>query len=228
MSITTLFRHPNILSLFLLLKYFSDWKKYITPGRNSVADKIPWITFSAIDFLKKISHPEMKVFEYGSGGSTFFWASRVKSVISVEHDRLWYDRIKMELDHQKINNAKYILKEPVGDPEYSRKNFGKPSDYISMDKNYDGKNFRDYVQVIDENADNSFDIIVVDGRARPSCILHSLKKIKIGGYLVVDNSERHYYLHGFNFSGWKVRHFFGPVPYGYGFSRTTIFQKIQL
>lgn len=54
---------------------------------------IPWITYPAIEFLKKRVHKEMSVFEYGCGGSTLWWASRVKEVVSVEHDVMWYRKI---------------------------------------------------------------------------------------------------------------------------------------
>lgn len=54
---------------------------------------IPWITYPAIDFLKNRIYPGMSVFEYGCGGSTLWWASCVKEVISVEHDQNWYQKI---------------------------------------------------------------------------------------------------------------------------------------
>jgi hypothetical protein len=225
MSVKSILKHGNIFNIFSFIKYFPDWRKSMAPDQNPVAEKIPWITFSAIDFLKKIARPEMNIFEYGSGGSTFFWASRVANVISIEHDISWFGKIKDDLLAQQINNVKYILQEPVDDPGFSLKKPELPADYISSDSAYIGKNFEAYVKVIDEYGDEYFDIIVVDGRARPSCISHSLKKLKTGGYLMIDNSERQYYLSGFDFTGWKTQHFLGPVPKTYNFSRTTIFQK---
>lgn len=35
----------------------------------------------------------MSVFEYGCGESTLWWSSRVKEVISVEHDKDWHENI---------------------------------------------------------------------------------------------------------------------------------------
>lgn len=55
---------------------------------------LPWITYPAIDFLKQRLRPEMTVFEYGCGWSTLWWASRVREVVSVEHDKEWHDKIK--------------------------------------------------------------------------------------------------------------------------------------
>jgi hypothetical protein len=224
-SIKTLFKHSNLRSIFSLVKYYPEWRKYLAPDRNSIADKIPWMTFSAIDFLKKISHSEMHIFEYGSGGSTFFWASRAMHITSVEHDRSWFEKISIELAEQKITNVDYLLREPYGIPDFKKKQFQVATDYISSSENYDGKSFEAYAKTIDDFPDENFDVVVVDGRARPSCILHSVKKIKKGGYLVVDNSERKYYLSGFDFKNWKVRHFFGPLPYDHNFTKTSIFQK---
>src|SRR5208283_402812 len=45
---------------------------------------VPWFSQSAIDFLESYVKPSMRVFEYGSGGSTIFFARRAKSVDSIE------------------------------------------------------------------------------------------------------------------------------------------------
>ena len=58
---------------------------------------IPWITYPAIDFISKRVRNDMCVFEYGSGGSTLWWAQRVRSVVSVEHEKTWYERVKKTL-----------------------------------------------------------------------------------------------------------------------------------
>mgnify|MGYP002282580474 CR=1 FL=1 len=39
----------------------------------------------------------------------------------------------------------------------------------------------------------SRDLILVDGRARPECLFMSLDKLKSGGLMVLDNSERERY-----------------------------------
>jgi precorrin-6B methylase 2 len=57
---------------------------------------LPWITYPAIEFLSKRLRPDMAVFEYGCGGSTLWWASRVRTVISVEHDAAWARKISAE------------------------------------------------------------------------------------------------------------------------------------
>jgi len=58
---------------------------------------IPWITYPALDFIEKRISREFCVFEYGCGNSTLWWASRVRKVISCEHDREWHDKIKARI-----------------------------------------------------------------------------------------------------------------------------------
>lgn len=230
MAVKTLGRQPSWRTLQGTVRFLPAWWQHLKPGRDSVTDKMPWIAFGAIDFIKKIVRPGMTVFEYGSGGSTLFWSANVSKVVSIEHDKNWYIKMKKELEEQEINNVDYILAEAEEDVYYNKKSASIPDGYISDDKGYTGKNFENYVKQIDRFPDNYFDIIVVDGRARPSCILHSLTKIKINGYLIVDNTERGYYLKPFSFdhSNWRIWNFSGPVPYNYHFSKTTIFQKKQV
>ncbi len=54
---------------------------------------IPWITYPALSFLEQRVSPEMRVFEFGSGNSTLWWAERVRDVTAVEHDESWAARV---------------------------------------------------------------------------------------------------------------------------------------
>ena len=227
MSVKAMGQNPSLHTFSDLVRFFPQWLKHLAPGRNSVTDQTPWLTFGAIEWISRKMHPNMKVFEYGSGGSTLFWTSRVKEVVSVEHERLWYDKMKKEFDAMQLDQVTYILQEAEDDPHYNQKDPGNPAHYISSDENFVGKKFESYVKQIDRYPDHSFDVIVVDGRARPSCIAHAMIKLKAGGFLVVDNSERKYYLAPFRFPDgeWQRLDFYGAVPYNYHFSQTTIFQK---
>jgi hypothetical protein len=227
MAAKAIMRSPSMKTFGYLLRYFSPWQKYLDKGRNAVIDQQPWLTFPAIDYIKTILHPAMRVFEYGSGGSTLFWAKQAREVISVEHDHQWFELMKQQLEQLKMQNVSYFFIPPRIDEHVGKKDPGNPTDYVSADEDYRNNSFLDYASFIDRFEPESFDIILIDGRARPSCIAHSISKLKRNGYLIVDNSERAYYLEGFKFSGpgWKVRSFFGPVPYTYSFSETTIIEK---
>lgn len=58
---------------------------------------LPWITYPAIEFIKRRVQSTMSVFEYGSGGSTIWWSNHVGEVISVEHDRAWFAKVRESL-----------------------------------------------------------------------------------------------------------------------------------
>jgi len=193
-----------------------------------VNDKSPWICFSAVKFLKDIVRKDMRVFEYGSGGSTLFWTFNVQEIVSVEHDTSWYSIMKNQFGEQGVENLRYILAEPADDGAFNKKNFEDPDHYISSDPVYKGKNFEQYAKTIDSYPDDYFDIVVVDGRARPSCIKHGIPKLKKNGWLIIDNSERKYYFAPFSFdkSSWKISKFAGPVPYTRDFSETSFLKKL--
>ncbi|HET6513953.1 MAG TPA: hypothetical protein VFG09_02250 [Thermodesulfovibrionales bacterium] len=79
------------LKKFGLLKeygWFKSFKEEISVDANG--NPLPWITYPSIEFLSKRINSNMSVFEYGSGGSTVWWASRVKDIVSVEHNKEWY------------------------------------------------------------------------------------------------------------------------------------------
>jgi hypothetical protein len=55
------------------------------------------MNYSVIAFFKDRLSSEHTIFEYGSGNSTAFWAKRAKSVLSVEHDRGWFEKVKARI-----------------------------------------------------------------------------------------------------------------------------------
>lgn len=77
---------------------------------------IPWVTYSFIDFIKDRIKKSQSVFEFGSGNSTFFYAKYAGLVVSVEHDKGWYDMIVSK----KPENAEMIFCELVRDGDYCR------------------------------------------------------------------------------------------------------------
>ena len=90
-------------------------------------------------------------------------------------------------------------------------------------------NFKNYSSKISEFSNDFFDIVLVDGRSRPSCLHHSLEKIKRNGILVLDNSDRTYYLEQTKTEIEKkftlVLSKYSPSPYSYDFTHTTIWIK---
>ena len=165
----------------------------------------------------------MTVFEYGSGSSTLYFSRRVAQVFSIEHNRGWFENIQKTLEEQAIKNVDNRLIEPETLDD------NQSICYRSYFPSYQNKSFESYIKSIDAFPDGYFDVVMIDGRARTDCIARAKNRIKQGGYLVLDNSERTYYFNGNDFLSdekeWKSYHFIGPVPYSFEYSKTSIFKR---
>lgn len=188
---------------------------------------IPWIVFRAKDWLDKNIRSDMRVFEWGSGGSTLYFSKRVKEIVSIEHNKIWHEEVSNTIFKLGVKNCEYFLIEP----KYSL--FSKLLPYSVVAYNsrsfseYFNFSFRNYVKKIDKFPDNYFDIVFVDGRARLACIIHAIRKIKKGGFLILDNSERELYESAMNkLKKYKRIDFFGHGPYVKEEWKTTIWKIV--
>ncbi|MBL7952454.1 MAG: hypothetical protein JNM62_12135 [Flavobacteriales bacterium] len=158
-----------------------------------MTDRSPWLTFPALDLLGDLVKPTDRVFEYGGGGSTLYWMDHAAEVVTAEHHPEWFVALekKMAAEREGAWTGHHIAAQSgtlVASPDPA-----DPAHYASSDPAYAGEHFRDYVQCIDRYADKSFDIVLVDGRARTSCVRHAIPKLKQGGLLILDNAEREHY-----------------------------------
>lgn len=154
--------------------------------------KQPWIVFSAIDFLGTLNLEGKKVFEYGSGGSTLFWLSKGCDVVSVEHDPKWFQRMTSLITQKTQIDYELIEPESLPADKLQTSDPANPDHYVTS-FDIPKKFFKKYVCLIDQFEKNSFDIVLIDGRCRPSCIKHAINKVKKSGYIVIDNADRDYY-----------------------------------
>lgn len=154
----------------------------------------PWLNFAVTEFLaaelKRRSAP--LVFEWGSGASTLFWMDHGARVTSIEHDAEWHAEISALL--APAAPVDYRLVEPVANIHGPGLDPADPQLCISADPRFHGHDFSNYVSQVDELADGSLDMVVVDGRSRPACLMRAVPKVRPGGLLVLDNADRDYYL----------------------------------
>jgi hypothetical protein len=74
------------------------WKSSIHQAAMAASGSaIPWYTYPTIDFLAQRNFIGKNVLEFGGGQSTRWWAARAKSVITVEEDRDWYEKLRLEI-----------------------------------------------------------------------------------------------------------------------------------
>ena len=133
---------------------------------NSFQRKLPdapWLTENAVYILNSWLKPSDKGFEWGSGRSTLWLANRSASLVSIEHHEGWYNNVSSMLK----NNDLY-----------------EKVEYFRID---DGE---EYESKIDEY-DYPFDYILIDGRRRLQCLKKAISKVKMGGILILDNSDRY-------------------------------------
>lgn len=135
---------------------------------------LPWFSWGAIEFLDRYVRPSMTIFEYGSGGSTLYFARRGASVRSVENNADWQVRVIEKLRTQGIDNVEIRL---------------RPYDFVRAVHFEESE----YLHAIGEDR---FDVVAIDGSeydvpVRPVCFRHAERHVKPGGIIVVDDSWRY-------------------------------------
>lgn len=73
---------------------------------DRAGEPIPWYTYPATEYLGSLNLRAASVFEYGSGNSSRWWASRCGRLVSVESDRVWFELIQPKLT---LPNFEYRL-----------------------------------------------------------------------------------------------------------------------
>ena len=166
---------------------------------------VPWWTYGAIAEVQAFltDRPQARVFEYGSGASTIWLAHRSETVVSVEHDPQWHALVQDRL-------RKSGLDAVVSHRLVPAKNEADP--HFGSDKpGYEGFGFRDYaLSILSEPG--LFDLIVIDGRSRASCLKTAVQKLKPDGLIVFDNSRRARYRSAIAASGLGAHRCHGLAP----------------
>jgi hypothetical protein len=110
----------KMLLSFGLKGYLADIGWFNSFNAKMPVDKfgepIPWVTYSFIDFIRGRINPSHCIFEFGSGNSTLFYARYAGKVVSVEHDKAWFDKIYAG----KPENSEMVFCELQADGRYCR------------------------------------------------------------------------------------------------------------
>lgn len=165
---------------------------------------VPWWTYDSIDAVEAYlaGRENTRAFEYGSGASTVWLSQRVSSLKSVEHDADWFPIVQERLAG--LDNAAVSLVERDLQP-------AADDTYRSEKSHTSGQTFQAYASAI-EREEGLFDLIVIDGRARPACLKHAVYRLAPDGMIVFDNSRRARYAHAIDASGLAKEVYTGLVP----------------
>ena len=176
----------RILRPILKVRYYF-FRKFNNP--------CPWLSPSSVRFLRTYLTKEMNGLEFGSGISTLFIAPKVKQLISVEHNKQWYQLISERFKNEGIANVDYRFIAQNDSNQFSDKSF-EMTEKMGFEVRRD---YANYYMTVDSISDNSLDFLLVDGRARPECLYYAFPKMKKNGLIILDNSEREHYKIVFEF-----------------------------
>lgn len=164
---------------------------------SSWANRVPAFDPGITEIIAGALNEKSKVFEFGTGGSTIWFAKRVGELVSVEYNPDWYETLKggFKKDFGRVpSNVTLLLKSSFSDNRWL------------LSKTTNQQVGWQFVDSISDFPDNYFDLVVVDGRARIACMLKSKPKVKLGGVILLDDSQRKHYEAGINlmadWGGW--------------------------
>lgn len=137
----------------------------------------PWLTSSSVKSLSRLLNNGSHIgLEWGSGKSTLWFSKYCRELHSIEYDKEWHNIVSKMLEENDVTNTQlyYIpLEHPRQEPTYAH------YDQLPM-----------YVTKVNNFEDEYFTFILVDGHYRQACVLSADKKLKFGGYLIIDNYNR--------------------------------------
>ena len=123
----------------------------------------PWFTPDAIAHLLPRLSRQTRVLEFGAGASTLWFAARCGRVESIEHQEEWARGVAESIRAAGLEEKAAVCHVPS----------------------------ERYAEEAGAFADESFDVVVVDGIRRADCVSAALPKLRPGGWLVIDNVNRH-------------------------------------
>jgi SAM-dependent methyltransferase len=155
-------------------------------ARIGITPERPWIVPAAIGWLRHRIRRDWSILELGSGRSTAWFARRAGRVISLEDNEFWHGQTRERLEREGLVNVDLRLRQ-VED---------FPSEVASL-------------------PERAFDLVVVDfleapGVTRIDCIGPARERVRPGGHLLLDDSDRPGYAPAFELlEGWRFRRFVG-------------------
>jgi predicted O-methyltransferase YrrM len=186
------------MSLSGWLHYPAAWFR----SRRGLTPERPWIVPASVGWLKRRIRSDWSVLELGAGRSTPWLARRAGNVISLEDNEFWHDWTRDRLSDEGLANVDLRL---------------RPVDHFPAE--------------IAGLPDAAFDLVVVDFLESPAvtrvdCIEPARERVRPGGYLLLDDSDRPGYAAGLQLlADWRRRRFTGVKDGWPEVCETAIFRR---
>jgi predicted O-methyltransferase YrrM len=166
----------------------SAWVRYPAAwlrARRGWTPERPWIVPAATGWLRRRIRSDWRILELGSGRSTVWLGRRAGELLSIEDNPHWHARTAQRLGE--LDLGVELRLSPV----------------------------EDLPKLVAGLPDDHFDLVIVDfleapGVTRIDCIRPARSKVRPGGRLLLDDSDRPGYAEAFELlDGWRFRRFSG-------------------
>jgi predicted O-methyltransferase YrrM len=180
------------------LHYPAAWWR----ARKGLTPDRPWIVPAASGWLRRRIRSDWSVLELGAGRSTPWLGCRAGHVVTFEDNEFWQRWTLDSIEAAGLDNVelRFTAVEQL------------PAAIAAL-------------------PDASFDLVIVDfleapGATRIDCIEPARRKVRPGGHLLLDDSDRPGYAGAFELlAGWRSRRFVGVKDGWPEVCETTIFTK---
>ena len=128
--------------------------------------------------------------EWGSGGSTRVLLERcpfIESYLSIEHDEVWYETVREQITDLRLQLHCVPPDDPLP-PDATRKAEIEWCARAEVDRAM----FKSYVER-PRTLHSSYDLVIVDGRARNFCLAEGYDLLRPGGVLLLHDAQREDY-----------------------------------
>lgn len=160
----------------------------------------PWIVPAAVGWLRRRIRRRWRVLELGGGRSTVWFARHAGDVLAFEDDPFWASWARERIAECGLDGTE-VRELPV----------------------------ERFIPELERLEDQRYDLVVVDflealGADRVEAVRASRAKVRPGGYLLLDDSDRPVYAGAFELlGGWRARRFVGVKDAWPEVCETTIF-----
>lgn len=228
-----------IRGLHLLTSHYlseEGWlRSYVEQSCVNNDDPIPWYTYPAIHALADLVDKNTKVFEYGCGNSSLWWAKKAGAVVSVEHDREWFEQVRDQtqqavrlLEADSTENGQHFAQlEPFFALDLPRRHDHLDAEH-DLARGSINEPFRAYAAEILNYPAGHFNVIVVDGMARVLTAWLAMDRLADDGLIVFDNSNWTVFDDAYRMlleAGFARLDFWGPGPINHQGWCTSIFTR---
>lgn len=139
---------------------------------STLDSRLPWWPYEMVELVDSVLPSNAMVLEFGGGGSSLWLHDRGAQLTVVEHNPNWARVLRTHLP----GNVRLIEEPPTAS--------GKVKSVVEEG------HFDNYVESACAISDNSLDLVIVDGRARVECVRAAKSKVRPGGRLLLDDSDR--------------------------------------